>query len=154
MTAFLKKILLVLLGLTGAVLAWSLLEILLSAGEKLGGYLFLSILEGVIIGGTFGFVFGTSEGILLTDRKRTLKGGLFGFLIGIAGGILAVMAAQFLLYLLAGADLFSRGTTGRVVAPAARALGWALLDHRGEWVSGWWVVLPADFWAARPWKPW
>lgn len=127
MTAFLKKILLTVLGLTGAVFAWAALEILLGFGERLGGYLVLSAAQGILVGGGIGFFFGTAEGILLSERKRALNGGLLGFLIGIAGGILAVLLAQFVLWLFGGTDLFSRGATVRYVAPASRALGWMVL---------------------------
>jgi hypothetical protein len=127
MTAFLKKVLLTILGLAGALFAWAALELLLGFGERLGGYLVLSVAQGVIVGGAMGFFFGTSEGILLSEKKRALKGGLTGFLIGMAGGVVAVLLAQSVLYLLGNSDLFSRGVAGRIVTPAGRALGWVFL---------------------------
>jgi hypothetical protein len=127
MTAFIRKILLTILGLLGAVFAWGALEILLGFGESLGGYLILSIAEGILVGGFIGFFFGTSEGILLTEKGRAVKGGIFGFLIGVIGGVIAIVLAQLLLYILENANLFSRGITGSVVVPLSRTLGWVIL---------------------------
>ena len=127
MTTFIRKILMTLLGLIAAAAVWASLEILLKFGEKLGGYLMLSLSEGILVGGLFGFFFGTAEGILLTERGRALRGGLAGLLIGVWGGAAAVLLAQGLLYFLENADLFSRMATGRYVIPISRSVGWIVL---------------------------
>jgi len=136
MTTFIRKILMILLGLAGALAAWGGLEALLRAGEALGGYLFLALGEGMLIGLFFGFAFGTAEGILVSDRKKALQGGLSGALLGILAGILVTVLIQGLLTGILAAGSFSRRTALELVIPLSRTLGWVLLGTAVGAVEG------------------
>ncbi|QQO10263.1 FHA domain-containing protein [Breznakiella homolactica] len=127
MTAFIKKILLCLLGLSGALCAWASLEIMLFWGDSAGGYFLLSLIEGIIIGLFFGFVFGSADGILLSDKRRALEGGLSGLCIGALAGAAVTVLVQGLLTALFNMELFSRKTEASLVLPLIRAAGWCIL---------------------------
>jgi hypothetical protein len=127
MTTLLRKILMTLLGLAAALSAWGSIELLLYFGESLGGYLFLTLAEGAILGLFFGCSFGTAEGILLSDKKRSLKGGLSGAATGIIAGILVMVLVQGILTALINTGLFSLKTTENLILPISRTIGWMIL---------------------------
>ena len=127
MTTLLRKILMTLLGLAAALCAWGSIELLLYFGESLGGYLFLTIAEGAILGLFFGCSFGTAEGILLSDKQRSLKGALSGAATGITAGILVMVLLQWTLTALVNTGLFSLKTTETLILPISRTIGWMIL---------------------------
>jgi hypothetical protein len=127
MTTLLRKILMTLLGITAALSAWGSIELLLYFGESLGGYLFLTLAEGAILGLFFGGSFGTAEGILLSDKKRSLKGGFSGAATGITAGILVMVLVQGILTALINTGLFSLKTTENLILPISRTIGWMIL---------------------------
>jgi hypothetical protein len=116
-----------LLGTAAALCAWGSIELLLYFGESLGGYLFLTLAEGAILGLFFGFSFGTAEGILLSDKNRSLKGGLAGSLTGITAGVLVMVLVQGILTALINTSLFSLKTTENLILPVSRTIGWMIL---------------------------
>ncbi len=127
MNLIIRKILMVILGLAGALCAWGSMELLLLAGSRIGGYLVLSLSEGALLGLFFGFSFGTAEGILVSDRKRSIQGGLAGAATGAASGILVVLLIQGLLSALISSDIFTLKTAENLILPISRAVGWMIL---------------------------
>ena len=116
-----------LLGLAAALGAWGSIELLLYFENLPGGYLFLSLAEGAVLGLFFGFCFGTAEGILLTDRNRSLKGGLSGAATGLTAGILIMFIIQGILTALINTGLFSLKASESIVLPLSRTVGWMIL---------------------------
>ncbi len=117
----------VMLGLSAALCAWGSLEMLLLAWNIPGGYLVLFLSEGCLLGLFFGFSFGTAEGILLSDRKRSLKGGTEGAVTGAAAGIIVVLIVQGLVSAFISTGLFSLKTVENLILPICRAVGWMIL---------------------------
>ena len=127
MTILIRKILMTLLGLAGALCAWGSMELILFKGSFPGGYLILSVTEGAVLGLFFGFCFGTAEGILLSDRSRSIKGGLSGAVTGAAAGIIVVFIIQAVLTAVINAGYFTSETAENLILPISRAVGWMIL---------------------------
>ena len=127
MTILIRKILMTLLGIAGALCAWGSMELILFNGSFPGGYLILSVTEGAVLGLFFGFCFGTAEGILLSDRNRSIKGGLSGAATGAAAGIVVVIIIQAVLTAVINAGYFTSETAENLILPISRAVGWMLL---------------------------
>ena len=75
----------------------------------------------------FGFFFGSAEGIMISDLKRSIRGGFTGAGLGMAGGIGAIILAQGLLYWTGNTELLTSSFTDTFIIPLARTLGWGLL---------------------------
>lgn len=127
MTAFLRKIFMILIGLLAGFAAWAVIEILLYYSESISRHILWNGLVGAAIGILFGFFFGSAEGIMFSDPGRSVRGGITGGVIGLAGGIGAVILAQGLLYWMGNAELFASSVSDSLVAPLSRAVGWGLL---------------------------
>ena len=107
MTAFLRKIFMILIGLTAGIAAWAVIEILLYFSESIGRHILWNGLAGAAIGVLFGFFFGSAEGILFSDPGRSVRGGITGGAFGLVGGIVAVILAQGVLYWMGNAEIFA-----------------------------------------------
>ena len=127
MTVLYRKIFMTLIGLIAGMASWGAIEILLSFSFLVSRHLVWNSLAGAAMGLIFGFFFGSAEGIMFSDIKRSIRGGLTGAGIGLAGGIGAVILAQGLLYWIGNAELLARSFTDSYLIPLSRALGWGLL---------------------------
>jgi hypothetical protein len=127
MTVFYRKIFMTLIGLIAGMASWGAIEILLSYSYLISRHLVWNSLAGAAMGLIFGFFFGSAEGIMFSDIKRSIRGGLTGAVLGLAGGIGAVILAQGLLYWIGNAELLASSFTDSFLTPISRALGWGLL---------------------------
>ena len=127
MTVLYRKIFMTLIGLIAGLASWGAIEILLSYSFLISRHLVWNSLAGAAMGLIFGFFFGSAEGIIFSDIKRSIRGGLTGACLGVAGGIGAVILAQGLLYWIGNAELLASSFTDSFLAPLSRALGWGLL---------------------------
>lgn len=127
MTAVLRKIFMILIGLTAGIAAWAAIEILLYFSESIGRHILWNGLAGASIGVLFGFFFGSAEGIMFSDPGRSVRGGITGGAFGLVGGTGAVILAQGVLYWMGNAELFANSVSNSLIVPLSRALGWGLL---------------------------
>ncbi len=127
MTVLYRKIFMTLIGLIAGMASWGAIEILLSYSFLISRHLVWNGLAGAAMGLIFGFFFGSAEGIMFSDIKRSIRGGLTGAGLGVAGGIGAVILAQGLLYWIGNAELLASSFTDSFLVPLSRALGWGIL---------------------------
>jgi len=127
MTSVFRKIFMILIGLLAGIASWSVIEILFYFGESIRYYLLWNSLAGASIGFIFGLFFGSAEGIMLSDYKRSLRGAVSGSIPGLIAGTLTVLLVQGLLYSIGNAELFNSLINESLIIPIFRTLGWSLL---------------------------
>lgn len=136
MSAFFRKIFMALIGLTAGVLAWAAVEILLRQTDIISRHIVWNGLSGAVLGVIFGFFFGSAEGIMFSDVRRSLRSGSAGAVIGLIGGTAGVILAQGLMYWIGNAELFSPSAAASWVTPFSRTLGWTILGLAAGGVDG------------------
>lgn len=127
MTSFIRKLFMILIGFLAGTASWAAIEILFYFGESISSYLLWNGLAGASIGFFFGLFFGSAEGIILSDFRRSLRGALSGSILGMASGVSIVLVVQTLLYAIGNAELFTSSVYNSVITPLSRALGWSIL---------------------------
>lgn len=127
MSLQLKRVIMALLGLLGALMLWPILLTVQRWQASFPSYLVFSVVQGVCLGLVFGAFFGSFEGIVVSSRSKAFRGLLFGALFGAAAGAVGVLVGQLFLFL-AGAALF-RTNSARLGAGIAVANGiaWVLI---------------------------
>lgn len=127
MTNFVRRLLIVVVGMLGALFAWPLIEACAAGQGAFPSYLVYSVIVGVVAGSAMGAFFGSTEGLLGASPRKALAGALSGVATGIVGGVLGGLAAQAILFL-SGESLMQ--SSSRVLDPGfilARAAGWAIV---------------------------
>jgi hypothetical protein len=127
MTNFIRRLLIVALGLLGALFAWPLIEACVSRQALFPSYLAYSIVSGIAAGASMGAFFGSAEGLLCGSYAKALAGALRGIGAGLAGGVLGSFAAQALLFLSGESLLQSAPERSGALFILARAAGWAIV---------------------------
>ncbi|MCK5673935.1 MAG: FHA domain-containing protein [Spirochaetales bacterium] len=127
MTAFIRKIFMILIGLLAGTASWAVIELLFYFGESIKYHLLWNSFAGASIGLFFGLFFGSAEGIILSDFKRSIRGAVSGSNMGLAAGVLVVLLAQSLLYSIGNAELFTSSVNESILIPVFRSLSWSLL---------------------------
>lgn len=127
MTNAIRRLVIVALGLLGALFAWPLIEACVSRQASFSSYLVYSLYLGIVAGASMGAFFGSAEGLLGGSPRKALLGALDGLVVGTVGGVLGSFVAQALLFL-AGESLM-QGAPQRPLAlfALARAAGWAIV---------------------------
>lgn len=127
MSLTLKRVIMAVLGLLGALMLWPILLTVQRLQVFFPSYLLFSVAQGVCLGLVFGALFGSFEGIVVSSRAKAFRGLAFGALFGAASGALGVLAGQGLLFL-AGAILF-RTASARLGPGLAAANGaaWVII---------------------------
>jgi hypothetical protein len=127
MTNLMRRLMIVALGLLGALLAWPLVEACVARQAFFPSYLAYSVVAGIAAGASMGAFFGSAEGLLDRSYKKALAGALSGIATGVAGGVLGSFAAQALLFLSGESLLQSAPLRNGALFVIARAAGWAVI---------------------------
>lgn len=127
MTNFIKRLMIIAIGLLGGACAWPLVELAISRQASFPSYFFFSALVGGIVGVTLGVFFAITEGLCDSSWKKALDGAWKGAIAGVAGGLLSALAAQFFLFYV-GERIFqaSGGRLGGGLI-VARSIGWLVV---------------------------
>jgi hypothetical protein len=127
MTNFIKRLVIIVIGLLGGLCAWPLVEISIARQESFPSYFFFSAVVGSAVGIVLGVFFAVTEGLVDSSWKKTLDGAWKGAIAGLIGGVLSALAAQaFLFYV--GERIFqaSGGRLGGGLI-VARSVGWLVV---------------------------
>jgi hypothetical protein len=127
MTNFVRRLLIIVVGMLGGLLAWPLIEACASSQGAFPSYLVYSVAVGVVAGAAMGAFFGSTEGLLGASPRKAAAGALSGVATGIAGGVLGGLAAQAILFLSGQSLIQSSPRTLDAGFIAARAAGWAIV---------------------------
>lgn len=121
MSAGLRRLIVVMLGVLAGGAAWPVMELLLTFQTLFPGYFLFSLAQGAVFGLFLGLFFGSGEGLTTRNGSRILSGAAAGAVVGIFGGMIGFTAGQGVLFFLL------RQTSRAVAVPAARGVGWAVL---------------------------
>jgi CDP-diglyceride synthetase len=127
MTNFVRRLLIIVVGMLGAVFAWPLIELCTAAQGSFPSYLLYSIAVGVVAGSAMGMFFGSTEGLLSSSPRKALAGALSGIATGIIGGVLGALAAQALLFMSGESLMQTSSRTVGLPFILARSAGWAVV---------------------------
>ncbi len=127
MSLFLKRILMVLLGVMGALMIWPCLLTVQYFQGAFRGYFAFSLVQGIVLGLVFGAIFGSFEGLVVSSRPKAFKGMLFGAIAGTFAGAFGVMAGQSFLFKAAEEIFKSGGSPPGFAIAFANGIGWALI---------------------------
>lgn len=133
MTNFIRRLIIIAMGLAGGLFVWPLVELLLGAQELFPSYFLYSATIGALVGVVLGAFFAAAGGLCDRSVTKALDGAWKGALVGIAGGLLSALAAQAFLFfvgerLLKGALLSdSEGSPVTVGFILARAAAWLVV---------------------------
>ncbi len=127
MTNFIKRILIILIGILGGLCAWPLAEAAISAQASFPSYFLFSAVVGGIVGVILGVFFAVTEGLLDSSWKKVLGGAWQGAVAGAVGGLLSALVAQAFLFWV-GERIF-QADNGRIGfgLVLARSLGWLVV---------------------------
>jgi len=127
MSATIRRLILVILGVIAGAAAWPLIELLLSYQRLFPSYFIFSLAQGLVFGSVLGAFFGSGEGLTSKEGAKVIHGALTGMVTGIAGGIIGFLAGQAVLFLVIQYTFSSSHTHQFIVVPLARILGWIIL---------------------------
>lgn len=127
MSLSLKRILVAVLGLSGALMSWPPLLLIQSAQASFPGYLSFSIVQGLVLGCVFGSIFGSIEGIVVSSRSKAVKGLLFGAIAGLASGTCGVIAGQSFVFSAGQVLSESSGALAKIALYAINGAGWTII---------------------------
>lgn len=136
MSLLTKRLLLLLMGLLAALMAWPGLLMIQFIQARLPSYLVLTILQGLVFGLIFGAVFGSFEGIAVSSRPKALRGLIFGAVFGLASGALGMLAGQAFLLLTANWLFRSQSMQFNLGLAIANGLGWMLVGVSVALIEG------------------
>lgn len=127
MTNFIKRLMIIAIGILGGTCAWPLVELAIARQGSFPSYFFFSALVGSIVGVVLGAFFALTEGLCDSSLGKALDGAWKGALAGVIGGVLSALAAQFFLFYI-GERIFqaSGGRLGGGLI-VARSLGWLVV---------------------------
>jgi uncharacterized membrane protein len=113
------------MGLSAALLGWSVLELILSLQNYFPGYTLLLLATGGLTGAVMTAVMASIEGILHKNTVKIHKEWSLGFLWGLAGGMIGALGGQFLFTLILPSTLMPES----YIYPyyGARIVSWAFL---------------------------
>lgn len=127
MSTVLKRLVICALGVLSGVAAWPVMEFLLINQGIFERYLVFSVLQGSILGLMLGIIFGSFEGIALSDSRKMVSGSIMGAFIGILGGTIGFLIGQNILFWL-GQEVFTTFKDFNTLGlPLARAVGWMIM---------------------------
>ena len=124
MTAKMKRLLYVALGLMAGAVTTGLEELVLRLSV---GYLVGLAIQGMTLGAVFGFAFGAAEGIAINEARKSLLTGLLGAGIGVTAGGAATVAAAAGMIALANSLRVDNATTAQLLLPLGRIVAWGVV---------------------------
>lgn len=127
MSLTLKRIIMAVLGLLGALMLWPVLLTVQRAQAGFPSYLLFTIAQGACLGLVFGALFGSFEGIVVSSRAKAFRGLGFGALFGAASGAAGVLAGQLFLFLAGDALFRSNSARAGVGMAVANGMAWAII---------------------------
>jgi hypothetical protein len=127
MTNAMRALVIIALGLLGALFSWPLIEACVSRQAFFPSYLAYSALIGIAAGASMGAFFGSAEGLLGGSYRKAAAGALSGIVAGLAGGLLGSYVAQALLFLFGGSLMQGASLQSGALFVLARAAGWAIV---------------------------
>lgn len=126
MSLTLKRAVMAVLGILGALMLWPILLMVQRAQAAFPSYLVFTLSQGVCLGLVFGALFGSFEGIVVSSRSKAFRGLGFGALFGAAAGAAGVLAGQLFLFLAGGALFRSNSSRLGPGLAAANGIAWAI----------------------------
>jgi hypothetical protein len=130
MSVFIRRIIIIILGLLAGLTAWPLLELILVYQTLFPGYFLFSLSQGAVFGMVLGAFLGSGEGLTSRNSGKIIRGSATGLLVGLCGGMIGFTAGQGLLF-----ALLQRGG-GSFALPLARGISWTLLGLTAGMVEG------------------
>lgn len=127
MSLFLKRVIMVILGIVGAFAVWPCLLIIQYFQMSFSGYFMFSLFQGLVFGCIFGAIFGSFEGIVVSSRPKAVKGLLFGSLAGLVAGAFGVIAGQAFLFYFADIIYSRFPNTSGIGIIFANGVGWVII---------------------------
>jgi CDP-diglyceride synthetase len=127
MTNWIRRLLIVAVGLLGALFAWPLIELFVARQDSFPSYFIYSLVSGIAVGASMGAFFGSAEGLLGASPRKALAGALQGIAVGLVGGVLGSLVAQALLFVSGESLLQSSSPRLGAAFVLARAAGWAVV---------------------------
>lgn len=113
------------MGLTAAILGWSILELILSFQEEFPSYTILLLTSGGLSTAAMTAVIASMEGILHKNGAKIRTEWTMGLLWGLAGGMIGAISGQFFFTLILPDTALSESY--RYTYFAARILSWAIM---------------------------
>lgn len=127
MSLFLKRLVMVLLGVLGAFMVWPCLLTVQYFQGAFHGYFAFSLAQGIVLGLIFGAIFGSFEGLVVSSRPKAFKGLLFGAIAGTIAGAFGVIFGQSFLFQAAEKIFTSTDSPPGFAIALANGIGWALI---------------------------
>ncbi len=127
MTHARKRILYAALGFSAGIAAWPIMELLTEFQALFPSLFLFSLTSGALLGGIFGLIIGSGEGIVTSLRPRIIKGAIAGLLLGITGGTIGFFLGQAVLLLTANSLFISYASIRQWAVPLSRLVGWSVI---------------------------
>jgi hypothetical protein len=124
MTAKMKRLLYLALGLLAGGVVWGLEELIFNMPL---GFLGQIAFQGVILGAVFGYAFGAAEGIAISERSKAAITGSIGAGIGAAAGGIGTIAAAALMNAAANTMRVEHSTAVSILLPVSRIVAWGFV---------------------------
>jgi len=127
MTYLVRRLIIVALGLLGALFAWPLIEACINLQAAFPSYFLFTLCSGALAGAAMGAFFASAEGLMVGSPGKALSGAVSGIITGVIGAVAGAFLAQALLFI-AGESLTQAG--GSQLAAGlilARASAWAII---------------------------
>ncbi len=132
MSLFLRRVIVLVAGAVGGLLAWPFAELLLGVQYAFPSYLVFMIAAGAVYGTFFGLSFGSVDGITGGVAARKWIGLGTGAAAGLVGGAFGALVGQGI-YLALGQYLLQRPDARFAGFVVARGIGWATM---GVFIGG------------------
>jgi len=127
MSLFLKRVIMVILGIVGAFAVWPCLLIIQYFQMSFPGYFLFSLTQGLVFGCIFGAIFGSFEGIVVSSRPKAVRGLLFGSLAGLIAGAIGVISGQSFLFYFADIIYSKFPNISGIGLIFANGVGWVII---------------------------
>lgn len=127
MTTVKKRIIISMLGVSAALFAWPVVELILANQKAFPSYLVFNIIFGAIFGFILGAFLGTGEGILSANQSRIISGAITGAVVGLFGGAIGFLLGQAALFVAGNVFFRSYKSFTWIGYPVSRAIGWACM---------------------------
>ncbi len=133
MTAQMKRLLYLVLGLLAGAITWGAEELMLQIQVA---YLLEVIAQGSVIGFVFGLTFGAAEGIAISESRKALLTAALGAGIGAIAGCAATIGAAAAMIATSNSLQADYATTVRLLLPLSRIVAWAVVGAAVGSVEG------------------
>ncbi|MBN2531551.1 MAG: FHA domain-containing protein [Spirochaetales bacterium] len=123
-------------GISGGILLWPLIEVLILYQSSFPNLFWFSIIVGMTIGIVMGAIFGMSEGLFYLSMRKMVSGCIKGIAFGLSAGLIGFLVGQSFL-LLIGTHFFNETPTltdWRFLL--SRSIGWSFFGSMTGIIEG------------------